>query len=60
MAIGRDANPTSFGADKANIKIHSNSKKIVGRPEEIERTNHDHIYAVGDVVHNVPELMPVA
>lgn len=36
------------------------SKKILGRHEEKERTSVDHIYAVGDVVLGVPELMPVA
>lgn len=32
----------------------------MGRPNERERTNIDHIYAIGDVAFNVPELMPVA
>jgi len=32
----------------------------VGRPNEPERSNVDHIYAVGDVLEGVPELMPVA
>ena len=32
----------------------------MSRSEERERTNIDHIYAVGDVVLGVPELMPVA
>ena len=32
----------------------------MSRSEERERTNVDHIYAVGDVVLGVPELMPVA
>lgn len=36
------------------------TNKILGRQEEPERTNIGHIYCVGDVVHNVPELMPVA
>ena len=39
MAIGRDANPNSFGADKARISLDKNSRKILGRPEEIERTS---------------------
>lgn len=60
MAIGRDPNPQSWGAKKAGVQIHSSSNKIVGRPGEIERTSVDHIYAVGDIVHGVPELMPVA
>ena len=60
MAIGRDPNPVSYAADKAGISIDLSSKKIIGRAEERERTNVDHIYAVGDVVLGVPELMPVA
>lgn len=60
VAIGRDANPESFGAKNANITVDKSTHKIIGRDGEIERTNVDHIYALGDVVYNVPELMPVA
>jgi len=34
--------------------------KIIGRDDEKERSNIDNIYAIGDVLHEVPELMPVA
>ena len=60
MAIGRDPNPSSYAAEKAGIELDSVSLKIMGRSGERERTNVDHIYAVGDVVLGVPELMPVA
>jgi len=60
MAIGRDPNPSSYGADSIGIKLDKGTKKILGRKEEPERTNFDHIYAVGDIVQGVPELMPVA
>ena len=50
VAIGRDANPSSLGVDKAGIEFNPKSNKIKGRPAEVERTNDDHIYAVGDVV----------
>ena len=60
VAIGRDPQPESLGLDNANVKIDQATKKIMGRPEEPERTNVDNIYAVGDIVFNVPELMPVA
>lgn len=33
---------------------------MVGRDAERERTSVDHIYAIGDVLEGVPELMPVA
>ena len=46
--------------EKAGVKYNNKSNKILGRPNEKERTNADHIYAVGDIVEGVPELMPVA
>lgn len=36
------------------------SKKLLTRPEEVERTNIDHIYAIGDVVDGLPELTSTA
>lgn len=44
----------------ANLKIDKDSKKFLGRDNEPERSNIDNIYMVGDTVHEVPELMPVA
>jgi pyruvate/2-oxoglutarate dehydrogenase complex dihydrolipoamide dehydrogenase (E3) component len=46
--------------ENAGVKFSAKSNKIIGRPNEKERTNVDHIYAVGDIVEGVPELMPVA
>jgi len=60
VALGRDCNPASMHVDKAGVKFNEKSNKIVGRKEETERTNIDHIYAVGDILEGVPELMPVA
>jgi len=60
VAIGRDCNLASMHVDKAGVKFNEKSNKIVGRKEETERTNIDHIYAVGDILEGVPELMPVA
>ena len=57
-AIGRDADLKSLGVENAGIS--STWGKIEGRNGEPERTNIDNIYAVGDCVLNVPELMPVA
>ena len=45
---------------EAGVVYDQWSLKIVGRNHEKERSNIDHIYAVGDVLHDVPELMPVA
>ena len=58
FAIGRDPNTSMFS--NSSIRINSRSMKIEGRKEEPERTSIDHIYALGDVVEGVPELMPVA
>lgn len=60
VAIGRDCDPTSMNVEKAGVKFSVKSNKIVGRANEKERTNIDHIYALGDIVEGVPELMPVA
>jgi thioredoxin reductase (NADPH) len=60
VAIGRDCNPAGIMVDKAGVKYNQQSNKIIGRKEEKERTNIDHIYAVGDILQDVPELMPVA
>jgi pyruvate/2-oxoglutarate dehydrogenase complex dihydrolipoamide dehydrogenase (E3) component len=60
VAIGRDPHPEALGLQNTNIHIDKSTQKILGRKEEPERTNIDHIYAVGDIVYNVPELMPVA
>ena len=60
VAIGRDANPKSLNVEAAGVKYNSKTNKILGRDREPERTNVDHIYAVGDIVEGVPELMPVA
>lgn len=36
------------------------SGKVQGRDGEKERSNVDHIYAIGDICEDVPELQPVA
>ena len=60
VAIGRDCNPKSLNVEAAGVKFNAKSSKIIGRYGEPERTSVDHIYAVGDIVEGVPELMPVA
>ena len=60
VAIGRDSDVSGLQVEKAGVKYNTRSNKILGRPNEKERTNVDHIYAVGDIVDGVPELMPVA
>lgn len=60
VAIGRDCHPEQLKLDNAGVKIDEWTLKVVGRKEEMERSNIDNIYAVGDCLHEVPELMPVA
>ena len=60
IAIGRDCDPQGMKVGNAGVQFNTRSNKIIGRPNEKERTNIDHIYAVGDIVEGVPELMPVA
>ena len=50
VAIGRDCDPTGMKVEKAGVQFDPKSKKIIGRAEEKERTNIDHIYAVGDIL----------
>lgn len=60
VAIGRDPNPMSVRVDLAGVEFNQKSGKILGGNGEVERTNIDHIYAVGDIVDKVPELQTVA
>lgn len=60
VAIGRDCDPSKITVANAGVEFDTKANKIIGRENEKERTNVDHIYAVGDVVQGVPELMPVA
>lgn len=59
MAIGRDAQPEKLGLKNAGVEI-SRSWKVQGRAHEMERSSVDNIYAIGDILEGVPELMPVA
>jgi len=59
VAIGRDSQPEKIGLENAGVKV-SKGRKVEGRQNERERTNIDHIYAIGDVLEGVPELMPLA
>ena len=56
-AIGRRADTTKLGLDKAGVQSSKRNGKI---PCQDEQTNVPHIYAIGDVVVGVPELTPVA
>lgn len=59
VAIGRDAQPEKLSLSNAGVSF-GKGLKVVGRSEEKERSSIDNIYAIGDVLEDVPELMPVA
>jgi glutathione reductase (NADPH) len=56
FAIGRDPNTDGLGLDKAGVKIDDKGAVVV---DADNKTNVDHIYAVGDVTNRV-QLTPVA
>jgi len=61
LAIGRDPETKKIGLDKAGVTLNSAGKI----PTVNERTNVPHIYAIGDIINDVPsktglELTPVA
>ena len=58
FAIGRDPNTSML--TNTGVRINNKTMKIEGCKEEPERTSIDHIYAIGDIVEGIPELMPVA
>ncbi|CAB3994079.1 thioredoxin reductase 2, mitochondrial [Paramuricea clavata] len=58
FAIGRDPETSFLQLDKAGVEMDPKSKKII--VDEKERTSVANIYGIGDVIHNRPELTPVA
>ncbi len=57
VAIGRSADTEKLGLENVGIKANSRNGKI---PCVNEQTSCPHIYAIGDVMENCPELTPVA
>lgn len=62
FAIGRTAETSKIGLDKAGVQVDPRNGKI---HTVNERTNVPHVYAIGDVIYDVPsktqlELTPVA
>merc|ERR1719348_1939899 len=58
FAIGRDACTGKIGLDKVGVELNAKNGKILHN--EREQTNVPHIYAIGDVLDDKPELTPVA
>lgn len=59
LAIGRSCEPDKLGLANAGVVV-APSQRVQGRRDEQERSNIDHIYAIGDACEGAPELMPVA
>jgi thioredoxin reductase (NADPH) len=62
FATGRRADTSSLDLAAAGVEVSTASGKIVCGENGVdaERTNVEHIYAIGDVVQGRPELTPVA
>lgn len=54
FAIGRNAATYDLQLDAAGVKLSPGSHKIA--VDDVERTNVDNIFAVGDAIEGVPEL----
>lgn len=61
MAVGRTANTSKLGLERVGVQVNPSNLKILGHKRgEIEATENERIYAIGDVLDGVPELTPVA
>jgi len=58
FAIGRDACTATIGLDKVGVATNPKNGKILH--DSKEQTNVPHVYAIGDVLDDKPELTPVA
>jgi len=58
FAIGRDACTANIGLDKVGVNVNPKNGKIIH--DTAEKTSADHVYAIGDVLDDKPELTPVA
>jgi len=58
FAIGRDACTNKIGLDKVGVELNPKNGKVIHN--EAEQTNVPHIYAIGDVLDDKPELTPMA
>jgi len=58
FAIGRDACTRDIGLDTLGVALNPKNGKVLH--DAGERTNVGHVYAIGDVLDDKPELTPVA
>merc|ERR1712178_584695 len=57
LAIGRTGEATKLGLESAGVWFNPRNGKV---DAPCERTNVPHIFCIGDLVDNRPELTPVA
>jgi pyruvate/2-oxoglutarate dehydrogenase complex dihydrolipoamide dehydrogenase (E3) component len=57
--VGRNATTDTLNLKKIGVDLAKN-KKVKTQANEVERTNINHIYAIGDVVEGLPELTSTA
>ncbi|XP_046559567.1 thioredoxin reductase 2, mitochondrial-like [Haliotis rubra] len=61
MAVGRRPETHSLGLNQVGVALDETTNKIIGgHGGDHERTSVDNIYGIGDVLHERPELTPVA
>jgi len=58
FAMGRNACTGNIGLDKVGVQTNPKNGKIIH--DAAEQTNVPHVYAIGDVLDDKPELTPVA
>jgi len=58
FAVGRTADTDLLNLDAVGVKVDPDTKKIIA--DAGERSSAQHVYAIGDVLHDGPELTPVA
>lgn len=58
FAVGRHAETEKLGLDIVGVSLNPKNKKVI--VDEGEATNIPHIYAIGDILDDKPELTPVA
>lgn len=58
MAIGREARTAELGLESVGVNLSPKNKKMI--VSDSEQSNIPHIYGVGDILDDKPELTPVA
>ncbi|CAH1801109.1 unnamed protein product, partial [Owenia fusiformis] len=61
LAVGREPQTRGLGLEKVGVKIDDKSGFVIGgHNKDYEQTSLSHIYAIGDILKDGPELTPVA